>query len=39
VRSVFGRIAELMSMVAFLASDKADYIIGYMLCVNGGMVI
>jgi 3-oxoacyl-[acyl-carrier protein] reductase len=35
----FGRPEEIASMVAFLASDDADYITSQMIAVDGGMMI
>lgn len=36
---IFGRPEHVADAVAFLASDKAEYITGQILAVNGGMVI
>ena len=36
---VFGRPEHIAEAAAFLASDKAEYITGQVLAVNGGMVI
>lgn len=34
-----GSTKDIANMVAFLASDKADYITGQVICVDGGMAI
>lgn len=34
-----GNVDDIAEMVAFLASDKADYITGQVMCVDGGMSI
>lgn len=34
-----GRPSDIANMVAFLASEKADYITGQVICVDGGMAI
>ncbi len=36
---IFGRPKHIADSVSFLASDKAEYITGQVLAVNGGMVI
>ena len=33
----FGQTKDIAQMVAFLASDKADYITGQVISVDGGM--
>lgn len=35
----FGKPEDIAEMVAFLASEKADYITGQVICVDGGMSI
>ncbi|MCR5800550.1 MAG: 3-oxoacyl-[acyl-carrier-protein] reductase [Lachnospiraceae bacterium] len=35
----FGKPQDIAEMVAFLASEKADYITGQVICVDGGMSI
>jgi 3-oxoacyl-[acyl-carrier protein] reductase len=35
----FGNVADIAAMVAFLASDKAGYITGQVLAVDGGMTM
>ncbi len=35
----FGRPEDIADMVTFLASEKADYITGQVICVDGGMSI
>ena len=34
-----GKPEDIAEMVAFLASEKADYITGQVICVDGGMSI
>jgi len=34
----FGSTADVANLVAFLASDEADYITGQTVCVDGGML-
>lgn len=34
-----GKTSDIANMVAFLASDKANYITGQVICVDGGMAI
>ena len=36
---IFGKPEHIADAVSFLASDKAEYITGQVLAVNGGMVI
>ena len=35
----FGNVADIASMVAFLASEKASYITGQVIAVDGGMTM
>ena len=35
----FGETQDIANMVAFLASEKADYITGQVICVDGGMAM
>ena len=34
-----GRFGDIANTVAFLASEKADYITGQVICVDGGMAM
>ena len=34
-----GQVSDIAEMVAFLASDKAGYVTGQVICVDGGMSI
>ena len=34
-----GQAREVAALAAFLASDKADYITGQVICVDGGMAM
>ena len=34
-----GQVEDVAEMVAFLASDKASYITGQVICVDGGMSV
>ena len=35
----FGETQDIANTVAFLASEKADYITGQVICVDGGMAM
>ena len=35
----FGKVEDVAEMAAFLASDRADYITGQVISVDGGMAI
>ena len=35
----FGKAEDVAELVAFLASEKGNYITGQVLCVDGGMSI
>lgn len=35
----FGRTEDVADMAAYLASDKAGYITGQVICVDGGMAM
>jgi len=35
----FGEVGDIADMVCFLASDKANYITGQVICVDGGMAM
>lgn len=35
----FGKVEEIANMVCFLASDKANYITGQVISIDGGMAM
>ena len=35
----FGKIEDIAETVAFLASDKAKYITGQVICIDGGLAM